>query len=222
MALVIFDLDETLISIDSDYAWGMYLVDKGLVDTTNYIETNQQFFDDYKEGIMDVDAYMAFSCAVLGKYDPEFLHKHRAAYLIEHIEPHILPKAISLIQNHQAKGDKVIVITATVDFLTLPIVKDLGIDTLIAPVAEIINGRYTGGITGIVSMGPGKVTRLDQWLEAQKLEGVDINMKDSRFYSDSINDLPLLERVDHPVVVDPDERLSKIAREKSWPIISLR
>jgi len=217
LALVIFDLDETIIGTDSDHAWGMYVVDKGLVDEVNYRETNQQFFDDYKQGIMNVDAYMAFSCAILGKYDQQFLFDHRAKYLIDHIEPHILPKANSLIQSHQEKGDTVIVITATVDFLTRPIVESLGIDTLIAPVAEIVDGRYTGGITGTVSIGAGKVARLEQWLKGQ-----EITMKDSRFYSDSINDLPLLERVDQAVAVDPDEKLSRVARERSWPIISLR
>jgi len=222
LALVIFDLDETLISIDSDYAWGLYLVEKGLVDKANYQETNQQFFKDYKEGIMDVDAYIAFSCAVLAQYDQHFLFEHRAQYLVDHINPHILPKAQALIQSHQAKGDTVIVVTATVDFLTQPIVESLGIGTLIAPVAEVIAGRYTGGTTGIASMGAGKVTRLELWLQKQRLQGQDISMKDSRFYSDSINDLPLLEHVDYPVAVDPDEKLKKVALEKSWSVISLR
>ncbi|MFT7687568.1 MAG: HAD superfamily hydrolase (TIGR01490 family) [Candidatus Azotimanducaceae bacterium] len=217
MALTIFDLDETLIGIDSDHAWGGYVVDEGLVDEGNYRATNQQFFDDYKQGIMDVDAYMKFSCDVLSKYDHEFLFAHREKFINERIRPNILPKACSLIQSHQAKGDKVIVITATVDFITQAIVDLLGIDTLIAPVAEVVAGRYTGGIVGTVSIGSGKVSRLKEWLI-----GKDISMNESRFYSDSANDLPLLEKVTYPVAVDPDDKLAAIAKINNWPIISLR
>ena len=217
MALTIFDLDETLIGIDSDHAWGGYVVDEGLVDEDNYRATNQQFFDDYKQGTMDVDAYMKFSCGVLAKYDHEFLYSHREKFLDERIRPNLLPKACSLVRSHQKQGDKVIVITATVDFVTRPIVELLGIDTLIAPVAEVIDGRFTGGIVGTVSIGEGKVTRLEEWLV-----GKDISMDESRFYSDSANDLPLLQKVTYPVAVDPDERLATIARLNDWPIISLR
>jgi HAD superfamily hydrolase (TIGR01490 family) len=217
LALTIFDLDETLIGIDSDHAWGGYVVDEGLVDEGNYRATNQQFFDDYKQGIMDVDAYMKFSCDVLSKYDHEFLFAHREKFINERIRPNILPKACSLIQSHQAKGDKVIVITATVDFITQAIVDLLGIDTLIAPVAEVVAGRYTGGIVGTVSIGSGKVSRLKEWLI-----GKDISMNESRFYSDSANDLPLLEKVTYPVAVDPDDKLAAIAKINNWPIISLR
>jgi HAD superfamily hydrolase (TIGR01490 family) len=217
LALTIFDLDETLIGIDSDHAWGSYVVDKGLVDEGNYRETNQKFFDDYKQGIMDVDAYMKFSCGVLAKYDQAFLFTHRETFINERIRPNLLPKACSLIQSHQDNGDHVIVITATTDFVTQPIVDLLGIDTLIAPVAEIVGGRYTGDIVGTVSIGEGKVTRLNEWLE-----GKDISMEESHFYSDSANDLPLLQEVTYPVAVDPDDKLTEIAKNNGWPIISLR
>lgn len=217
MALTIFDLDETLIGIDSDHAWGGYIVDKGLVDEGNYRETNQKFFDDYKQGTMDVDAYMKFSCGILAKYDQEFLFAHRDNFINEIIRPKLLPKACSLIQSHRDQGDRVIVITATTDFVTQPIADLLGIDTLIAPVAEIVGNRYTGGIVGTVSIGKGKVTRLYEWLE-----GKDISMEESRFYSDSANDLPLLQEVTYPVAVDPDDKLAEIAKNNGWPIISLR
>ena len=217
MALAIFDIDETLISIDSDHAWGEYVVDNNLVDETSYKQQNHQFYEDYKSGNLDIDAYMKFSCSVLARHDCEFLHEHLRIFIVERIKPQLLPKAIDLVGLHRQKGDILVVVTATIEFITRPIAELFGIDHLIAPIPELINGQYTGTTTGTNCFGAGKVIRLDQWLRNS-----DQSLVGSFFYSDSVNDLPLLERVDNPVVVDPDPKLAEIARTNQWPIISLR
>ena len=217
MALAIFDLDETLISIDSDRAWGDYVVAAGLVDDQSYTATNQAFYADYKRGQLDIDAYMTFACSSLVGHSMALLHAHRQEFVASCIKPHILAKAVDLVRQHRQAGDALVVITATMEFVARPIVDLFGIEHLIAPMPEIIENRYTGKLAGIVSFGAGKVTRLQQWMSRQHC-----SLKNSSFYSDSINDLPLLEQVDHPIAVDPDPRLEKIALERAWRLISLR
>ena len=217
MALVVFDLDETLIGIDSDHAWGEYIVDAKIVDATDHRQRNQQFYDDYKRGELDIDAYMKFSCGVLASHDEAFLVAHRETFVNERILPYLLPKAESLIQKHRDMGDLIVVVTATIEFVTAPIVALLNIEHLVAPIPEKINGKYTGELSGIASFGAGKVTRLKQWLQ-----DYPASMKGSYFYSDSINDLPLLNLVDNPFAVDPDDQLRQLATQNEWPIISLR
>lgn len=217
MALAIFDLDETLIAADSDQAWGDFVAAKGLVDAEEHKAMNNAFYEDYKQGKLDIDAYMRFSCTVLAEHDMETLEALRQEFFAERVTPMLLPRASELIERHREAGDCLIVVTATIDFVTAPIVSHLGIENLIAPVPEVREGRYTGEITGIPSFREGKVIRLKQWMSesGETLEG-------SYFYSDSRNDLPLLELVAHPVAVDPDPVLRAVAEERSWPIISLR
>lgn len=217
MALVVFDLDETLIGIDSDHAWGEYIVDAKIVDATDHRQKNQQFYEDYKRGELDIDAYMKFSCGVLALHDEAFLLAHRETFVNERIRPYLLPKAAALIQKHRDAGDLIVVVTATIEFVTAPIVAMLGIEHLVAPIPEKVEGKYTGELAGIASFGAGKVTRLKQWLDNNPA-----SMQGSYFYSDSINDLPLLNVVDNPFAVDPDDNLRLLATQKKWPIISLR
>jgi HAD superfamily hydrolase (TIGR01490 family) len=217
LALAIFDLDETLIAADSDHAWGEFVADKGLVDAEEHRRTNQAFFSDYKRGTLDIDAYMRFSCQVLAQHDMDVLGSLRAEFMDQYIKPMLLPKAMALVETHRKRGDCLMVVTATIDFITSPIVELFGIEHLIAPIPEIRNGRYTGEIVGIPSFREGKVVRINAWLSehGQTLEG-------SYCYSDSRNDLPMLELVENPHVVDPDPELLRIAKERAWPVLNLR
>ncbi|MFT7218743.1 MAG: HAD superfamily hydrolase (TIGR01490 family) [Candidatus Azotimanducaceae bacterium] len=217
MALALFDLDETLISSDSDHEWGQYVADHALVDVDAHREKNDAFYEDYKAGVLDIDEYLTFSCSVLTQYNMDELHQHRAVFFHERITPIILPKAEALVNQHREQGDTLVVITSTIEFITRPIVDHFGIETLIAPMPEIQNNRYTGSITGTPSFGSGKVTRLNEWL-------IDTGhpRDPSYFYSDSHNDLPLLRLVTHPVAVDPDAKLKTEAEKNQWSIISLR
>ena len=217
MALALFDLDETLIATDSDHAWGNFLITKGLVEESAYKFRNEQFFNDYKRGVLDINAYLAFSCSTLTKFSIEDLEKFHREFVSTFITPFILPKAIELIKFHRDNGDKLVVITSTNQFVAEPIVSLLGIDTIIAPEPEIKENKYTGKILGTPSFGEGKVIRVQEWIlgEGRTLAG-------SYFYTDSHNDLPLLRIVSNPVAVDPDDILRVEARKKKWSIISLR
>lgn len=217
VALAIFDLDETLISSDSDHEWGEFVVRKGLVDPQLHRRLNDEFYKQYKQGELDISAYLDFACSVLARFSFEELHAYRKEFMETVIEPLILPRGRQLVTHHKEAGDFLLVITSTIEFITAPIVQSLGIDTLIAPHPEIRNNRYTGNIVGTPSFAEGKVTRLKQWLE-----GVDLDLVGSFFYTDSHNDMPLLRLVDHPVAVDPDERLKTEAEKRQWKIISLR
>ena len=217
MPLTIFDLDETLIAADSDHEWGQFVIDKGLVDAQKHKKKNDDFYEQYKAGQLDIDEYLQFSCSVLTQYSIEDLHRFRSEFVAQRILPIILDKAQDLVKKHRELGDTLLVITSTIEFVTRPIVDEFGIDILIAPDPEIVSNRYTGRIVGVPSFAAGKVTRLEQWLANRQdsLEG-------SSFYSDSHNDLPLLRLVDNPVAVDPDPILREKAEENQWPIISLR
>ena len=217
MPLAIFDLDETLLSGDSDHAWGEFLVSKALVDGMQFKAENDRFYEQYCNGELDVERYLAFSCAPLARIPRQTLEILHSEFMATVIEPIILPKGRALIAQHQAQGDFVMVITATLDFITRPIASALGINTLLAPVAEFKNGQYTGQVPGIATLGQGKVDRLALWLKDQPF-----TLQGSTFYSDSRNDLPLLQQVDHPVCVDPDPVLRAHAEAHDWPVISLR
>jgi len=217
MALAIFDLDNTLIANDSDYLWGEFLVANAYVDADHFAEQNAQFYEDYKAGSLDIMAYQRFALKPLSEQTLETLDQWHKQFMQRFIEPIILPKAQALVDQHKAKGDRVIIITATNTFITRPIGLRYGITELLGTEGEIKNNRYTGEVAGTPTFQEGKVTRLNEWLkqENETLEG-------SYFYSDSHNDLPLLKIVDHPVIVDGDEKLIGIATEQSWPCISLR
>lgn len=217
MSLAIFDLDNTLIGDDSDYLWGQFLVDQGVVDKAHYERANEKFYDDYKQGTLDIVEFLGFSLRPLAENLPEQLYLWREQFVRDIITPLLLKPAQQLIDRHRAQGDTLLVITATNRFVTEPIVHLYGITNLLATTPEFVNGRYTGGFVDIPCFQDGKVKLLEAWLKnsTESLQG-------SWFYSDSHNDLPLLRLVDRPVAVDPDEKLALFAKNANWPVISLR
>ena len=217
MSLAIFDLDNTLLSIDSDHAWGEFLLEQGAVDPVAYRDANDRFMADYEAGTLDIHAFLAVALKPLADNSPEQLAAWHQQFMASKIEPHILPKGEELVARHRSRGDTLLIITATNRFITGPIAERLGVDDLIAVEPEIVDGRYTGRVKGTPSYREGKVVRLDEWL-ADK----DLTLDDAWFYSDSHNDLALLEKVDHPVAVDPDPSLREVAEARGWRIISLR
>lgn len=217
MALAIFDLDNTLLDGDSDYLWGVFLSEKGVVDRDYYERENQRFYDDYKAGTLDIYAFLRFSLRPLKENSLGSLENWREEFLRERIDPIILPAGRALIEKHRDAGDTLLIITATNAFVTSPIAARLGVENLIATDPEMADGQYTGEVQGEPSYKEGKVVRLNQWLEAH---GED--MAGSSFYSDSHNDIPLLERVEYPIAVDPDPQLRSRAQDSGWPIISLK
>jgi HAD superfamily hydrolase (TIGR01490 family) len=217
MALAIFDLDNTLLGGDSDYLWGRYLAENGIVDPQSYHDTNLAFYHDYQAGNLDINAFLQFVFEPLAKNSMQDLLAWRADYLQQKILPIILPKGLELIEQHRQQGDILLIITATNSFLTTPIAELLKIDHLIATDPEMLDGRYTGKVFGVPSFQHGKVERLQHWLAEHQLD-----LAGSYFYSDSHNDLPLLEQVDTPIAVDPDDKLAEIARQRDWKILSLR
>ncbi len=217
MALAIFDLDNTLIGGDSDHLWGEFLCEQGLVDSENFAAQNDRFYADYLSGDLDIDAYLRFALGPLKGRPPEELAQWHRDFMRLKIEPLILPAALALLEDHRLRGDRLLIITATNAFITRPIASALGVEELLACEGEMIDGRYTGEPLGVASYGAGKVTRLDQWAAAE-----DVGLDGAWFYSDSHNDLPLLQLVDNPVAVDPDDTLRAHAAAAGWPIISLR
>jgi HAD superfamily hydrolase (TIGR01490 family) len=217
MALALFDLDNTLLDGDSDYLWGCFLVEHGIVDGERYQTENQRFYDQYLEGSLDIYEFLRFQLHPLATHKRDQLEQWREQFLREKIDPILLPKARELLERHRQQGDELLIITATNRFITGPIAERYAICHLLATEPEIRDGEYTGGVDGTPCFQGGKVERLETWLKEQGQ-----NLAGSWFYSDSHNDLPLLERVDHPVAVDPDDRLRALAGERGWPIISLR
>ncbi|AKF53672.1 HAD-IB family hydrolase [Pseudomonas syringae pv. aptata] len=217
MRLALFDLDNTLLGGDSDHAWGDYLCRRGILDAATYKTRNDEFYQDYLAGTLNMTDYLNFTLEILGNTDMAQLEQWHREFMRDCIEPMMLPKALELIAKHREAGDKLVVITATNRFVTAPIVAQLGIDTLLATECEMADGRYTGRTTGVPCFREGKVTRLNQWLEDNAF-----SLEDSYFYSDSMNDLPLLEQVANPVAVDPDDKLRAEAERRGWPVITLR
>ena len=217
MALAIFDLDNTLIAGDSDHGWGEFLVTEQLVDAQRFQQANDQFYADYVAGDLNIFAYLEFSLQPLTSMSMDELAQLHQQFMRQVIEPMQLPKARALLQQHRDAGDRLLIITSTNRFIVEPICQSLGVNELLPTDAEIVNGRYSGKVVGTPTYKEGKVTRLNSWLQEQ-----DETLDGSWFYSDSINDLPLLLEVDHPVAVDPCPALQQIAEEKNWPIISLR
>lgn len=225
MALAIFDLDNTLIAGDSDHLWGDFLVQHNIVDGDQYQSTNDQFYQDYLNGQLDIRAYQRFALKVLTDHPIEQLLQWREQFIHDVILPIMLPKANELLAKHRDRGDFLLIITATNDFVAAPIATLLGVDHLLATVAEQastpISGQptayYSGDISGVPCYREGKVTRLNEWLQAS-----GHTLEDSCFYSDSHNDLPLLKVVDHAVAVDPDTELEREALAHGWPVLSLR
>jgi len=220
MNLVLFDLDNTLLAGDSDYEWGQFLIAKGVVDGAHYEAKNKAFYEDYKAGRLDIYAFLAFALRPLATHPRAQLDAWHAEYMATRILPMITQAARDLVNAHLDEADLVAVITATNSFVTTPIAREFGIQHLIATDPEIIDGRFTGEVAGTPCFREGKVARLEQFLEhhGTRLDCLD----NSRFYSDSLNDLPLLEKVRHPVAVDPDATLRAYAEAHGWPVISMR
>lgn len=217
MSLAIFDLDNTLIADDSDFLWGQFLVDHGIVDKAYYEAVNAKFYEEYKEGTLDIVEFLSFSLAPLAMHDAQQLYLWREAFVESTIKPITLAAAHTLVERHRAAGDTLVVVTATNRFVTEPIVKLYGIDHLLATTPEMKHGQYTGKFIGKPCFQEGKITHLQEWL-AQ----TGHTLKGSYFYSDSHNDLPLLRQVENPIAVDPDDKLREVAQLAEWPIISLR
>ncbi len=217
MALALFDLDNTLLSGDSDYEWGQFLVEKKLVDAKAYEQANQKFYEQYKQGTLDIYEFSAFSFGFLTTQDQQTLNTLHQQFMQQKIIPLMGDKAQALVEKHKQQGDTLIIITATNSFITRPIATAFGVEHLIATEPQIINGKFTTKIDGTPCFQEGKVTRLAQWLNKYQE-----SMRGSVFYSDSHNDLPLLEMADTPVAVDPDEKLAAIATQRNWEILSLR
>ncbi|WP_020410330.1 HAD family hydrolase [Hahella ganghwensis] len=217
MALAIFDLDNTLIAGDSDHTWGDFLISLGVVDGDEHKATNDRFYEDYLRGELDIFSYIRFATSPLTCHPLTQLNHWREQFIQEAITPMRLPKAEELLQKHRDQGDYLLIITATNRFVTEPIANLLGVDDLIATELEIKDGVYTGEVLGTPSYQEGKVTRLNHWLQQHPF-----NLSDAYFYSDSHNDIPLLDKVGNPVVVDGDEQLLAYAAKNNWPSITLR
>lgn len=217
MPLALFDLDNTLLAADSDYLWGVFLVEKGLVDKQKYDTANQHFYDEYKVGKLDIYAFLAFSLQPLSQHSMAELKCLHEEFMQQYILPIMTEKGKQQIQQHKNRNDTVVIITATNRFITQPIADAFGANALIATEVEISNSRYTGNVEGTPCFQQGKIEHLNTWMKC-----TGHNLKESWFYSDSHNDLPLLEKVSHPVAVDPDDKLQKLAIAKGWTITSFR
>ena len=216
MSLAIFDLDNTLLAGDSDYLWGQFLARQGVVDGKWYEQENSRYYAAYVAGTLDIFEFLAFSLKPLADLDPQRLQQLHAQYMTECIQPLIRPSAIDLVKRHRAQGDTLLIITATNRFITAPIAHAFGIDHLLATDPEMVAGRYTGKVSGVPCFRDGKVIRLQHWLAEQQQ-----SLRDSWFYTDSHNDLPLLNQVTHPVAVDPDPTLRDVANQRGWHILAL-
>ena len=220
MNLALFDLDNTILAGDSDYNWSRFLIQEGYLDGAIHAEKNEKFYADYKAGTLDIYAFVEFQFKPLARNPRTVLNQLLKKYVEEVIKPMITEKARALVKRHQDEGDLIIVITATNSFITKPIAELFGIENLIGTDPEEKEGEFTGKVSGVPSFKEGKVTRLEAWLKGKNLSLA--SFENSYFYSDSHNDLPLMQKVTHPVAVDSDDVLSEYAQSKGWPQISLR
>jgi HAD superfamily hydrolase (TIGR01490 family) len=217
--LALFDLDHTLLPIDSDYAWGVFTNDIGWTDPVHFKRRNDEFYEHYKAGTLDIHDYVRFATDAVREKGPREAGLAHERFMREVVLPALPAQALALVQGHQRSGDEVVIVTATNEFVTRPIAPAFGVQELIAVELERgADGWITGAIRGVPSAREGKVTRVSQWLASRGWDWPDV---DATFYSDSINDLPLLEKVDHPVATNPDERLRAIAQSRGWRILDL-
>jgi HAD superfamily hydrolase (TIGR01490 family) len=225
--LALFDLDGTLLAGDSDYSWAQFLIARGVLDADHYESENQRFFEDYKAGTLDIHAFLDFQLAPLAAHPRAQLDTWHTQFMRETILPMITAEARQLVKRHFDAGDLCAIVTATNSFVTAPIAREFGVTHLIATEPAVRNGVFTGGVSGVPCFREGKVTRVEAWLAALPPQagtklGLASGFARSWFYSDSRNDLALLERVTDPVAVDPDTVLREIAEKRGWPMISLR
>jgi HAD superfamily hydrolase (TIGR01490 family) len=217
--LVLFDLDHTLLPIDSDYCWSVFTTDIGWTDSQVFRQRNDDFYAHYQAGTLDIHDYIRFATEAVRLQGPAKAAEAHARFMREVVQPNLRPEALALVHKHQAAGDRVVIVTATNEFVTRPIATAFGVDELIAVELERgADGWITGGIRGTPSFREGKVSRVEQWLAGH---GLDWSRADITFYSDSANDLPLLERVDRPIATNPDPRLRAVAQERGWRILDL-
>lgn len=214
LALALFDLDHTLINGDSDHGWGIFLASIGVLDAQEQEEKQDYYYQQYLQGKLEIQEFLDFQLYPLSQYPMQQLQEWRAAYIERDIRPMLESGKPELVEQHARRGDELVIITATNDFVTRPIADLLGVSTLIATTLELRNGQYTGKTVGPPCFQDGKVTKLEQWL-ADSGKSFD----EQYFYSDSINDLPLLEMVDHPIAVTPDAQLRTLAEKRDWKII---
>jgi HAD superfamily hydrolase (TIGR01490 family) len=221
--LALFDLDHTLIPTDSDHEWGRFMVKLGIVDAESFAQQNDRFFADYKAGVLDIHAYLVAMLTPLAKYSREQLKAWHDQYMHEVIKPSIVPAAMELVHKHKDAGDLCCMVTATNEFITGPIAEVFGVDKLIACEAETVDGQpgspYTGRPTGTPSYREGKIVRTEAWLAS--LGKTLADFEHSYFYSDSHNDIPLLEKVTDPVATNPDATLRAHAQTAGWRILDL-
>ena len=220
MRLALFDLDNTLLAGDSDYEWGQFLVDHGVLDREAYEAQNRAYYEQYVAGTLDIHEYLGFALRPLAEHSALELERWHAEFMRLRIGPMITPAARALVRRHVDADDLCAIVTATNSFVTAPIAREFGVPHLIATEPETRAGRFTGRVAGTPCFREGKVRRVDEWLAGRghKLEA----FAESAFYSDSHNDLPLLRRVTRPVAVDPDAALAAEATRRGWAIMSLR
>ncbi|MDR3451232.1 MAG: HAD-IB family hydrolase [Rhodoferax sp.] len=219
MKLTLFDLDHTLLPIDSDYAWGQFTIDIGWTDPVEFARKNDAFYAQYQAGTLDVHDYVRFAIDAVRRQGATNSIAAHDRFMRDVVQKNLKPEALSLVAEHQRAGDEVLIITATNEFVTRPIADVFGVRELIAVELERgPDGWFNGEIRGVPSFRAGKVTRMEQWLAARQLGWADV---DSTFYSDSINDLPLMEKVRHPIATNPDARLRALASERGWRILDL-
>lgn len=220
MNLVLFDLDNTLLSGDSDFEWSQFLIEQGVLERELFEAKNLAFYEQYKAGTLDIHEFLDFQLKPLARHARRVLDAWHEEFMRSKVRPMMGDKARGLVNKHLAAGDVCVVITATNSFVTAPIAREFGIEHLIATDPEERDGEFSGRVAGIPSFREGKVTRMENWL-AERGWSWD-SFADSTFYSDSLNDLPLLARVKHPVAVDPDPTLRAHAERHGWPVLSLR
>jgi len=217
--LALFDLDYTLIPIDSDYEWGEFTTARGWTDAAEFKRQNDAFYQQYKDGTLDIRAYVRFATAAVRRQGATNSIAAHADFMREVIQKAIQPQALELVRQHQQAGDAVVIVTATNEFVTRPIAEAFGVAELIAVELERDDtGWFTGSIRGVPSFREGKVTRVEQWLQAR---GLSWDAVQTTFYSDSMNDLPLFEKATTPVATNPDDRLRTLAQARGWRILDL-